>query len=187
MRVGTFNQEKALRDHQITNLRMDLFQAGGCLLSPAAGSCRQCAICMLNIAVSHAERGMGGIHSREGGWVHRRQRFISLSMYLCRCRVRYVKNWKQTISIIVCVCVALFIFCILMSYLSQVPSHGTATPGTAGVTRATCYTCYTPSTLRQHQNANQCPRDTWHLIPDTRHGRVTPDTWHGRVTRVSRC
>ena len=53
----------------ITNHRMNLFQAGGCLLSPAAGSCRQCTICMLNIAVSHAERGMGAIHSREGGWV----------------------------------------------------------------------------------------------------------------------
>ena len=47
--------------------------------------------------------------------------------YLCR----VVKNWKRTISIIVCGCVAIFIFCILMSYLSQVPSHGTATPGTA--------------------------------------------------------
>ena len=63
---GTFNdEEEALVGafSVITYLRMNLFQAGGCLLSPAAGSCRQCTICMLNIAVSHAERGMAELYT----------------------------------------------------------------------------------------------------------------------------
>ena len=47
--------------------------------------------------------------------------------------VELLKTEANNFNNCVCGCVSVwhFIFCILMSYLSQVPSHGTATPGTA--------------------------------------------------------